>query len=90
MGRSLGDARMQGVTSREPETYTIQNPRFVALVTDGVLEIGQECSDELIEEFMKLSETNTTATDLLECTDALLTPRDNATIVLWQHYVMEI
>ena len=90
IGRSLGDARMFGVTSREPETYTIQNPRFIALVTDGVLEIGQECSDELIEEFVRLSETNSTAADLLEYTDALLILRDNATIVLWQCCVMEI
>lgn len=90
IGRSIGDARMFGVTSQEPEIYTIQNPRFIALVTDGVLEIGQECSGELIEEFVKLSETNVTATDLLEYTDALLTLRDNATIVLWQYCIMEI
>ena len=84
IGRSLGDARMFGVTSREPETYTIKHPRWIALVTDGVLEIGQEFSDELIEEFTKLSETNAIAAELLEQTEALLVLRDNATIVLWK------
>lgn len=90
IGRSLGDVQMQGVTSQEPETYTIQKPRFIALVTDGVLEVGQKCSDELIEEFMKLSEANVTATVLLEYTEELLTLIDNATIVLWQRYVTEV
>ena len=46
-------------------------------------------SHKLIEEFMKLSEMDVTATDLLEYKNALLALKDNATIVLWQHCVTE-
>ncbi len=90
IGRSLGDYQMDGITSREPEVYTVKNPRFVALVTDGVLEIGRRYENELVKGFVEMSAKNTTATELLDFTKGLFELRDNATIVLWQKNVVSI
>jgi len=83
MSRSLGDARMGGVISREPEIYTISNPRWIALITDGILDFASDDAEWLIDDFVELKETDSTAIDIMDWAKNRGL-EDNATVLLWK------
>jgi len=83
MSRSLGDVWMDGVTSREPDIYTIPNPRWVALLTDGIIDFGYKESKKLIGELAKFKNIDADAVDIMSWAKDLIL-EDNATVVLWK------
>ena len=85
MSRALGDSHLSGILSREPEIYTITDPHWVLVLSDGVLDPGHAETSELIGDLQQLMETITepTAQDVLDWAEARGLA-DNATVVLWR------
>ena len=85
MSRALGDSHLSSFLSREPEVYTIPNPRWVLVLSDGVLDPGHAKTSELIGDLQQLMVTiaEPTAQDVLDWAEARGL-NDNATVVLWR------
>ena len=85
MSRALGDAHLSGILSRVPEVYTVPNPSWVLVLSDGVLDPAHAVASELIGDLQQLMETITEpkAQDVLDWAEARGLA-DNATVVLWR------
>ncbi len=83
MSRALGDSDFRGIISRVPEIYVVDNPAWVLVCTDGLIDSNHRNTDSLIQEMSKRITKHTTAEDLV----AWAVQRrleDNATAVFWQ------
>lgn len=85
MSRALGDSHLSSILSREPEIYTVSDPRWVLVLSDGVLDPGHAEPSELIGDLQQLMTTITEpkAQDVLDWALARGLD-DNATVVLWR------
>ncbi|NTW30767.1 MAG: protein serine/threonine phosphatase 2C family protein [Candidatus Moranbacteria bacterium] len=82
MGRALGDRAFDGILSREPDVYTISDPAWILVASDGVFD--QEHSGYVpVEELEALAKAGATAEQVLDWAEEfeLL---DNATAVVWK------
>lgn len=85
MSRALGDRELNSVLSREPEVYTIQAPRWIAVASDGVLDPKHGESGKLIDELVELGKKGADAKRLMSWVhgpDHRLS--DNASVIVWK------
>ncbi|OHA91999.1 MAG: hypothetical protein A3J09_00685 [Candidatus Zambryskibacteria bacterium RIFCSPLOWO2_02_FULL_51_21] len=80
--RALGDMTFRGILSREPEVYTVKNPQWVIVATDGVFDPGHADTEMLAQEIAVNLRADSTAQDIMRwATGRVL--KDNATVLLW-------
>ena len=82
MGRALGDARLGNILSREPDVYTIAEPLWVLVASDGLFDPGHSNTDALVEEIRKYAERNANADELMKWAERRGL-QDNATALVW-------
>lgn len=83
MSRALGDAPLYSVLSREPEIYTINNPVWILVASDGLFDPSHENTKGLLEEIKEFAKKRATASTLMAWAEKRGL-RDNATAVVWQ------
>lgn len=82
MGRALGDAHLGRIISHEPEIYTLNNPQWILVASDGLIDPCHEQSEGLFLEIKKYAQKRASAKDLMQW--ALSRGlRDNATAIVW-------
>ncbi len=82
MSRSLGDSYLGSVLSREPEIYTVSNPQWILVASDGLLDPGHGNIDGLLEEIKGCAAKKLEAQDLLKWAETRGL-QDNATAIVW-------
>lgn len=82
LSRALGDMLFDSFLNREPEVYSVKEPRFIAVCSDGVLDPGHSKTLELADELGELLKQASSAEDILEWAGARRLA-DNATAILW-------
>ncbi|MFZ2226023.1 MAG: PP2C family serine/threonine-protein phosphatase [Candidatus Moraniibacteriota bacterium] len=83
LGRALGDTNFGKVLSHKPEIYTIPNPQWVLVATDGLFDPTHENSVELIGEIGKYAKQSANAEDLMAWAERRGLS-DNATAIVWK------
>lgn len=83
MSRALGDAHLEGIISHEPEVYTVTNPKWILIASDGLVDPGHDQSEHLFSEIKEYAEKNATASDLMQWAVSREL-RDNATAIVWK------
>ncbi len=83
MSRCLGDAQLGKILSREPEIYTIADPQWVLVASDGLFDSSHCESQELAKEIRKYAKKQAAANDLMKwAIERELA--DNATALVWR------
>lgn len=83
MSRALGDAYLENVISHEPDIYTIANPKWILVASDGLFDPGHSQSYALLREIESYAKNQATANDLMQW--ALSRGlQDNATALVWR------
>ena len=82
ISRALGDSQLGKILSREPEIYTIQNPKWVLVASDGVFDPGHHNTSHLVEEVKKYAMQSSTAEDIMKWAESRGL-EDNATAIVW-------
>ena len=82
MSRALGDAHLDGILSREPEIYTIPNPVWVLVASDGLFDPSHKSTESLLKDIEKFAKKRATA-DVLMAWAKKRGLHDNATAVVW-------
>lgn len=82
MGRALGDSYLGKILSREPDVYTIQNPQWALVASDGVFDPGHHNTSHLLEEIKKYAMRCSTAEDIMKWAERRGL-EDNATALVW-------
>lgn len=83
MSRALGDFRLRTVLSRMPKTYTVEDPVWVCVASDGLIEPMNGATREIVKEIEALALQGADANALVQNT-AERTLRDNTTAVVWK------
>lgn len=81
LSRALGDRWLDGILSREPEVFTVADPVWVLVASDGVFD-PSHMGDMPISEIEMLAKRGAPADDVLAWSDSFVL-RDNATAVVW-------
>lgn len=81
MGRALGDSHFGNILSREPDIYTIDNPRWVLVASDGVFDPDHE-NTQLLEKVKKYAMRRSSAKDIMKWAESRGL-KDNATALVW-------
>lgn len=82
MSRALGDADLGSVLSREPEIYTITDPQWILVASDGLFDPTHSKSQKLFEEILEYAKLHASATDLMNWAVSRGLS-DNATALVW-------
>lgn len=83
MSRSLGDAPLSRMLSREPEVYTIENPKWVLVASDGLIDPRHWNTKYLVPDLKERAKNYVTAEMLLEYANKEGPRRDNTTALVW-------
>lgn len=83
MSRALGDAYLGKVISHEPEIYTISNPAWVLVASDGIFDPDHRESEALFVEVKEFAERNASAQDIMNWAKSR-DLEDNATALVWR------
>jgi serine/threonine protein phosphatase PrpC len=82
LSRALGDAYMGNVISHEPEIYTIPDPQWVLVASDGLFDPAHEDAGSRLEEILPFARQSAPAEYLMNLAEKRGL-RDNATAVVW-------
>ena len=82
LSRVLGDAPLAKILSREPKIYTIVDPKWVLVASDGLLDPSHKDTKVLIHELKTRAKQYATADELLRWASERGL-RDNATALVW-------
>lgn len=82
LSRALGNKHLGKVISKEPEIYTIKDPVWVLVASDGLLDPSHQNTEELIEEIGKFAKSKADANTLMDWVKKRGL-EDNATAVVW-------
>lgn len=82
MSRALGDSYLEGVISRKPDIYTIQNPSWVLVASDGLIDPSHKDSENLYKKIKKYADKRARADDLMQWVTKR-GPKDNVTAIVW-------
>lgn len=83
MSRALGDAPLDDILFREPEIYTIYNPIWVLVASDGLFDPSHKDTESLMEDIKEFAKNRATADTLMAWAEKRGL-KDNATAVVWQ------
>lgn len=82
LSRALGDSGLGNILSREPDIYTIQNPQWVLVASDGIFDPGHKNTSQLLEEVKEYAMKRSTAKDIMKWAESRGL-EDNATAIVW-------
>ena len=82
MSRALGDTVLDGILCREPEIYTVHNPVWVLVASDGLFDPSHENTEDLLKEIKEFAKKRADADTLMAWAEKRGL-RDNATAVVW-------
>ena len=82
LSRVLGDSSLSSVLSREPDIYTIQDPSWILVASDGLIDPNNEDSESLFREIEKYAKKHAKADDLMQWAEKRGLC-DNATALVW-------
>jgi len=82
MSRALGDSALNGIISREPDIYTVAEPAWVLVASDGIFDPGHSDTSRLLQEVAKYAKRNATAGEIMEWAEKRGL-QDNATALVW-------
>ncbi len=82
MSRALGDAPLDSILSREPEIYTVHNPVWVLVASDGLFDPSHENTEDLLKEIKEFAKNGADA-DMLMAWAEERGLHDNATAIVW-------
>ncbi|MBI3274029.1 MAG: hypothetical protein HYZ69_02700, partial [Candidatus Colwellbacteria bacterium] len=82
MSRALGDAHLGNILSREPDVYTIAEPLWVLVASDGLFDPGHSDTYRLLQEIEDYAKRNATADELMKWVEKRGL-KDNATALVW-------
>lgn len=83
MSRALGDAYLGNVISHEPEIYSINNPVWILVSSDGIFDPNHSGSETLFEEIREFAERHASAQDIMKWAKSRGL-QDNATAIVWR------
>ncbi len=83
MSRALGNAPLSRMLSREPEIYTIENPKWVLVASDGLIDPSHWNAEYLMSKFKAHAKYCATAKMLLEYAEKEGPRNDNTTALVW-------
>jgi len=83
LSRAFGDANLGEIISREPDIYTVSDPEWVLVASDGVFDPGHEHFFEFLEGVKHLALRNCEAEDIIVCAEQRGL-KDNATALVWR------
>jgi serine/threonine protein phosphatase PrpC len=83
MSRALGNAHLNEILLREPDVYTITNPQWILVASDGVFDPGHHNTSSLLEEMRKYAAHRCTADDIMQWAEHRGL-HDNATALVWR------
>lgn len=81
--RALGDTHLNGVISHEPDIYTINDPQWILVASDGLFDPSHSNTNRLLEEMKEYAKQRSTADDLMKWAEKRGL-KDNATAVVWR------
>ena len=82
LSRALGDAPFRDILSQDPEVYTVKNPCWVIVATDGIFDPNHMETEMLAQEIVVNLHAGSTAQDIMRWA-ARRGLKDNATVLLW-------
>ena len=82
ISRSLGDAHLGGILSREPDIYTIDDPQWILVASDGLFDPGHRDTHKLLGDIQRYAILRSTARDLMKWAEKRGL-KDNATALVW-------
>ncbi len=82
MGRALGDADLDEVLSREPDIYTVHDPRWVLVASDGLFDPNHEDMPKLLGQIKRYAKKRADAESLMKWAERRGL-EDNATAIVW-------
>ncbi|KKS38223.1 MAG: hypothetical protein A3G49_02175 [Candidatus Sungbacteria bacterium RIFCSPLOWO2_12_FULL_41_11] len=82
LSRALGNAHLNEILSREPDIYTISDPQWVLVASDGVFDPSHEHTSHLLEEIKQHAMNNASAEDIVRWAE-IRGLEDNATAIVW-------
>lgn len=82
LSRSLGDAHLGDIISREAEIFSIPNPRWVLVASDGLFDPGHEKSSEYADAVREQALKHSNAKEIMRWAEARGL-EDNATALVW-------
>lgn len=80
--RALGNAYMGKVLLREPEIYTLAEPQWILLASDGIFDPGHADTERLLKEIESHAEKHANAQSLMRWAQRRKL-KDNATAIVW-------
>ncbi|MDP1688610.1 MAG: PP2C family serine/threonine-protein phosphatase [bacterium] len=83
MSRALGDAYLGNVISHEPEIYTINNPMWILVSSDGIFDPNHSELETLFAEIREFAERHASAQDIMNWAKSRGL-QDNATALVWR------
>ncbi len=81
--RALGDSQMAGIVSREPEIFAVNDPVWVAVASDGMLDPAHRDKGSSLNEFVSFGKASAGAEELMSWANGHVLD-DNATVVVWK------
>lgn len=82
ISRALGDAHLADILSREPEVYAINNPAWILVASDGIIDPEHADMEALAKDVAELAAQKASANDVLTWA-AKRGLKDNATAIVW-------
>ena len=82
LSRALGDFKLDSILSRNPDIYTIENPQWVLVASDGIFDAGHKGNEKIFEEIKELAKNNSSAEEVSNWSD-IRNPTDNTTAIVW-------
>ena len=82
LSRVLGDVNLGEIISRVPEVYSVNEPQWILLASDGVFDSTHENTDYLFGEIKEMAKNKFTAEKIIEWAEDRGLD-DNATAIVW-------
>lgn len=82
LSRILGDSHLSRIVSREPDVYTIFDPQWALLASDGIFDPGHESGLGALKEIKKLAFSRASAENVMQWAESREL-KDNATALVW-------
>lgn len=82
MSRALGDFHLYPVLSHEPDIYTISDPQWILVASDGIFDPGHKNTHHLLNEIEDYAKRYASAKEIIQWAENRGL-KDNATALVW-------
>lgn len=82
MSRALGDFHLDPVLSHEPDIYTINDPQWILVASDGIFDPGHQNTHDLLNEIKDYAKRYASAKEIIQWAENRGL-KDNATALVW-------